>query len=384
MRLLVEMNNRSIQISFSLLLALAVTVTVAFGQTAERTAYIELQPKTPILNAAQFYVFRVDDEQAEKTTIGKVVQVHSINSKQTEELSARIKGGSEALKAIIVNSVSANKTLRPLVIKIKDFEITEKIVAGNKAEGRVALSLEFGLLRNDDFIKLDDYTANSTYLRKAGVTQAGTLLSGILAKGLIFIDNWMDSQADKNMLLAKAVKITFTDHKSSAEDDTIYYDVNRPLKWTDFRGKPHNSKYAAEIFASMGYDEDVKLQNGVICIKLDMKVYVPKSACWVRSDEVNSGSLSHEQHHFDIVKIVAEHFKQRILNTKLDIDNYDAPINMAYLDALREVYNLQKQYDRETAHSLNTYQQQQWDLRIEKELQQAGITTLTTQAADPN
>jgi hypothetical protein len=44
-------------------------------------------------------------------------------------------------------------------------------------------------------------------------------------------------------------------------------------------------------------------------------------------------SLNHEQRHFDIVKLVMEHFKQQLLKEKFTVDNYDGPINVQYLDS---------------------------------------------------
>ncbi|AMR31925.1 hypothetical protein A0256_11065 [Mucilaginibacter sp. PAMC 26640] len=353
------------------------------AQIPFKTAIIELQPKPAAIAPTQFYIFRVDDERSDLRTIGKVVQVNDLKPRQPQILPAHLGGGGTALRSFIAASIPVNKNLRPLVIKIKSVEIDERPVAANRAEGKIALSLQFGLLRNGEFVKLDDYTASSSYQRKSGAAQkAEPLLSNMMVKGLIYINNWVNAQADHHMALAKKVKISFTDHKNTIEDDTVYYDPNRPLKWTDFAGKPHNSKYAAEIFAALGYDEDVKLSNAIIDIVLDIKVYVPKSACWVRSGGLNSNSLAHEQLHFDIVKLVAERFKQRLARTELSVDNYDGPINMAYLDALREINEIQKRYDSETSHGLEGYQQQLWTVRVRQELQKLSVTQLNTQAAE--
>lgn len=366
-------------------LAFAGFAASAMAQAKEPFTLIDFQAGPASIKPTRFYILRVDDERKDKTSLGKLAIMSNSITKLASVLPLQIKGGGVAVTTFIANSLPANKALKPLVIKLQMLDVDEKLITGGRAEGRIKIAMQFGLYRNYEFIKLDDYSASSTYQRSVGAAQLiEPFLNQVINNGLKYIETWINSQANKNILLANSVTIIFTDHKDKAEGDTIYYDINRPLKWTDFQGKPHSSKNAAEIFASLGYDEDVKLSNGLINVKLDIKVYVPKSACWVRSGGLDNNSLMHEQRHFDIVKLVSERFKRRILNEKLSTDNYDGPINMAYLDALREIYQLQTQYDSETSHGVDANQQQQWNLRLEKELQKSGVKKFTAQAADFN
>ncbi|MBD1387766.1 hypothetical protein IDJ75_20960 [Mucilaginibacter rigui] len=47
--------------------------------------------------------------------------------------------------------------------------------------------------------------------------------------------------------------------------------------------------------------------------------------------------------------------------------------NMAYLDALREVHDMQKKHDAVTAHSTNACQQQLCNNKIDDQLSAGGI-----------
>jgi hypothetical protein len=366
--------------------AAIVLVSAAFKINTTADTYIELQNQRLTIAPKEFYIIRVDDERADKTIIGRLLPAKNTAGKPDEMLKVDLKGGAAAaIKGFIDNGFTADKTLRPIIIKITTFSVVESPAANARADGRISLAITFGYERDEDFIKLGDYSTASTYQRNTGpAQQVEPLLRNAIANTLIYLNNWMNKQADTNIKLAKGVRINFTDHQESPEGDTIYYDINRPLRWDDFQLKPQNSKYAAEVFASLGYNEAVKLENGIINITLDIKVYLPKSACWARYEAMTSNSLLHEQHHFDIVKIVSEHFKKQILAEKLTPGNYDGPINMAYFDALREINTLQKQYDTETAHSTNTYQQQQWNARIDRELQALGIKPAIGQAAGLN
>ncbi len=82
-------------------------------------------------------------------------------------------------------------------------------------------------------------------------------------------------------------------------------------------------------------------------------------------------ALNHEQRHFDIAKIAAEHFKRKLASEQLPVDNYDGFINYDYLDAYREMDKLQEQYDKETDHGANHAAQEGWDRKIDEELRRS-------------
>ncbi|RFZ82133.1 hypothetical protein DYU05_16055 [Mucilaginibacter terrenus] len=364
------------------LVAITITTITGLKPAPQPGAYLQLQDQHIALSSKEFYIASVIDERSNPGIIGKLVQAGGMPAKAPEVVSASIKGGSAALKNYLIRGLPSNKNLRAVTLRIKAIDLAEKPVANGMAQGSIRVALDFGLIYDDEFTRLDSYEAESTYQRKAGgAQQAEPLLRTALDNSLIYINKWIDSQANNNIALAKAVKISFSNYTENTEGDTIYYNIDRPLKWADFKDRPRNNKYGAEVFASLGYNEDVKLVKGIFQIKIDLKIYAAKSACWAKPEAMDDYGLNHEQRHFDIVKIVAEHFRQNLLNIKYDPRNYDGPINVAYLDALREIDSLQKQYDGETAHSRNTWQQEQWNNRIDKELQQLGIKPVTAQAA---
>lgn len=337
--------------------------------------YITLQNQTLNLTPKEFYIAGIEDARKDSTTIGSLQPAVNIPGKLAEAYPIDLKGGIAAIKNFVSYSLPGNKKLRPLIVKLNVLSVIESLVSNGMVKGDIKLSVSFYLQKGDDPVHLVDYNTHTTYQRKPGpAQQIEPLLRSALNNSLVYINNWMDAQAGSNIKLAKSVKIKFTEYSEPTEGDTIYYNISRPLKWADFCGKERNSsRNGAEVFAGLGYDEDVKVINGVVNVTLALKTYVPKSACWVAPGMVNGYSLNHEQRHFDIARLVAEHFKQNITAEALAADNYDGTINMAYLDALREMNKLQKQYDEETAHSTNTYQQQLWNNRIDKELLEYGV-----------
>src|SRR5437879_3205619 len=104
-----------------------------------------------------------------------------------------------------------------------------------------------------------------------------------------------------------------------------------------------------------------------------IKVYVAKSDCWVRGGNPDDYILNHEQRHFDIEKLESENFKRKILAMELPVDNFDGPVNVEYLETLREATRMQKQYDTETRHGQDRQAQEQWNEKIDKELKAYGL-----------
>jgi hypothetical protein len=259
-------------------------------------------------------------------------------------------------------------------MSIKELRLTETSPSPGRIDGRLVIDVSFGLQRDYGVVtQLVSYSGGTRYTR---VETQADMPESIIRKGLenalTYFNNWINKYANSDIRLAKAVKVTFTDYTEKPEGDTIYYSTKRPLVWSDFRDKPNNGPYEAEVFAGIGYDEHTSVEKGIIHVILDIKTYIPKSAAWVRGMP-DDYILNHEQRHFDLAKIVSEHFKQKIAAMKLPADTYDGYINEQYLETLREETRMQKQYDRETHHGTDHEAQETWNEKIDKELKALGV-----------
>jgi hypothetical protein len=128
------------------------------------------------------------------------------------------------------------------------------------------------------------------------------------------------------------------------------------------------SKNAAEIHSNFEYFAPVKIKNGVVSIYLNMKTFALKNMSWVTPIARDSAGLAHEQLHFDITKIITERYKKRVKSMALSVDNYDSQFQILFIDIYREMNQLQRQYDEETAHSINVSEQKRWSEKITKML----------------
>ena len=347
-----------------------------FQPGTKQTGDIILKDEALSFTPTEFYIAGVIDDRADRTAVASLLPSTGVTDKNAKTLTIDLHGGAfAAVKQFIEHNFPKNKALRPLIIIIKKFKVVESALSAKRYKGNVSLELSFDLQGTDDaIVHLGEYSGSANYNRPAGPPQdIEPTLRHLLENGLEYINTWMNEQANTNIKLAKDVKVSLTDFTEKQEGDSIYYSVNRPLTWNDFQSKKGNNKFDAEVFPTFGYEERNEIIKGIVIIRLKIKVYLPKSASWVKDGKKNEYSLNHEQRHFDIAKLVSEQFKKKIKQEDLPVANFDGQINVDYLDAYRELHTMQKQYDDETHHGTDQSAQQRWNVRIDKELKEYGV-----------
>lgn len=338
---------------------------------AEETGNIKsivLQSQKLPFTPDEFYIAAVLDEREEKGAVAWLLPV--VSGAESPELKAvDIEGGGLAgIQTFIDKSMAADKKLRPLLIRLQECRVTEEAGEKGVVEGRVELVLAFDLQKGDERIPLSTYKGGVRYKRSVGhYGVVEPALRKSLVSALTYINSWMEREASQNVKLAKGVKLKFSDYVPETAD-TVFYDPARPLVWDDFKATPRANRFAAEIFPSFSYKGNSKMEDGYILMDLQLKVYALKHASWVRKGSKDTYGLNHEQRHFDLVKLVAERFKQKVLSLPLQTDDYDGVIGYQYLEFFREMNRLQEAYESETAHGMNKAAQARWNKWIDEEL----------------
>jgi hypothetical protein len=332
-------------------------------------AQITLTDETIELKQQTFYVAEVTDERARKAPVAELAIKGADNKIRLEATNLQA-GPASAFTKYLESGLPKNKALWPVIIQIKQMQIKETAATPGRIDGQISLTLAFGLEKPYGFEHLLDYPGRLHYTRSPdNAASVERNLRSMLKGGLVYLNDWIKDNANTSRKLAKNVKIGFSDYSEKTEGDTIYYSAKRPLTWADFQSKLRpTGPYQAAVMPSIGYTQEAKVEQGTIEVKVAMKTYVPKSACWANYSGRDDYALNHEQRHFDVVKIVAEQFKKKVLAKKLSPDTYEAFINMQYLDSFRDMDAMQKAYDGETAHGLNRGAQENWNARIDKEL----------------
>ena len=315
---------------------------------------IAVQPKT-------FFIESVLDDRSNTGLLGTIIQ----NGKK---VSVTLKGGVEAeLQRYLKQNLSRNTNLQPIVLRIREFSLNESFTSSSRISGKCQLNLEFAVQKEG---KLETLTSFQTGVEFAHPPREYDLYESFIRKmlgnALQYFNQWMNLNAAGNPILAKGVKVTFTDYAlNQAGSDTVFYDPERPLVWADFQRKaPPLTKFAAAVYTSIGYEARATVVNQQIMLNIKMKVFLIKSNSWVQPHAKESYALRHEQLHFDITKLVAERFKQKVLSEELPPDDYDSRLQYIYLDSFREMNKMQEQYDGETQHSLIRSEQNRWDEKV--------------------
>ncbi len=316
---------------------------------------------------AEFYIKDVKDDRQGRPPIAQLY-VTGPGGKPVSYPVDLHGGAHQAIHNFLIGSVPRNTLARPLNIRIKQCQVRETIASDNSLKGEINLVLQFDLEKEYGDVRLTQYSSTVKYTRsvdKPAVVEP--MLRQLLVNSLKYINTWMDKESPRHPLLAKEVRISFTDYLES-DEDTIYHHPSRPLLWDDFREKPQDRRYSAAVFSSFGYDQRREIVSGVIHVNLAVRVYVVKSASWVFPGRQDVYALNHEQKHFDLVKLISEKFKSKLLSQSLSPDSYEGIINFEYLEFYREMNRLQKKYDSETGHGTNAEMQRKWNRDIEKDL----------------
>lgn len=262
--------------------------------------------------------------------------------------------------------------LLPVYVSVRKLEVNEKPAGTNKINGEITLSLAFRWYRDMNPVQLTSFQTNATYSRPEGNYLHDDILHKLLNQAMVNFSQWMKTNQGKNPALLRNLILTFHDIKPANEEDTVFYSPDRPLIWDDFRAgnvRP-GSRFAAAVFTNFAYEGSSYPNGNDLVVDIGLKVFMIKSNSWARDEAKNGGSLRHEQIHFDIVRLSAERFKDRLRRADLTIEDNDSEIQYQFLEAFREMNEMQKAYDEESGHGQNRFMQAEWDKKVARQIAQ--------------
>ena len=265
---------------------------------------------------------------------------------------------------------SRNEDSLPLEVQLDEVSVSERKIAPNKISGEMKVKITFQWTRAAKKIFLTGYSTASTYTRPETTYDHEAALRRLLDGAIRNFDQWMGLNEDKNPLLARGVKLVFENIGTAEQSDTVFYDPVRKLTWNDFQGNNNRpgSRYAAAVFSSLSYEGNSKMAGRYLQATIGLKVFMVKSMSWGRPDARNAFTLAHEQTHFNITRLMAERFKERLKTLDLTIEDYDSQIQYEFLEVFREMNREQESYDAQTGHGLNTSAQEKWNQKVQAEI----------------
>jgi len=168
--------------------------------------------------------------------------------------------------------------------------------------------------------------------------------------------------------------IQWQEAKTANSGDTISYDSNRKLNWSDFQGRPDaNSPAAAITESGFGYRMSLQTVNNRTNMIITVFCYFNKKKSWVKAGMKTNYALLHEQHHFDITYINTCLFIQKLKAAHFTVQNYASLVNKIHDECFAELDKMQDEYDGQTKNGRISREQSAWNKKIDQLLE--SITT---------
>jgi hypothetical protein len=319
----------------------------------------------PVLDIAGFELSEVLNFQSDLTLIGKVYTTNN------QLYKAKIKNGlTEGIKTFYHNSIKKSDSDRPILLRVLEFKIEEKQQGSKVATGELKIKFSYFLKTSFEPVHLVDYEAGISYKRSIHRTDlVDQILNRGLKNSLVFMNEWINDQANFNKNLAKTVRLEIIEKKVKIDPDTVFYDQNRMLRWDDFRERPSKpSSFNAAIFTSIAIEGSPFMKEGGVIFPIEVKVYMLPESSWVKAQGKNEYSLNHEQKHFDLTRVVGNRLINKLKSLEVTPENYEAEVNEAFFDSYREMNKLQEIYDARTSHGLDKDAQSRWNEIIDQAL----------------
>ncbi len=152
---------------------------------------------------------------------------------------------------------------------------------------------------------------------------------------------------------------------ADAYKEFCIWNDNKKLTWTDFKGKPFpNASEAAMTASSVEFSYAAK--DNLLEWKVTAKYYPQLS--WSYKSKQSDYILQHEQLHFDITELYARLFRKRLSDEVKSVKDIKK-INGIGKQILSDWDKEQKDYDRETNHSMNSKIQAEWTANVHERME---------------
>lgn len=162
----------------------------------------------------------------------------------------------------------------------------------------------------------------------------------------------------------------FTENKiNNPKSDTIYFDFNKQLTWSDFQGKvPAVAPWGAMTASGFSFNSSMNETENNLHISVGVYTFFTKHDSWKKSEINSAFHLEHEQHHFDITRLYAQKLADEIEQANFTKSNYRKLLYSIFDKVYAESLAYQREYDQETKNSLDVEKQKEWNKKISAEI----------------
>lgn len=148
----------------------------------------------------------------------------------------------------------------------------------------------------------------------------------------------------------------------------ISWEAERPLEWSDFRGKARRmGDFKAMTNSGLDFSYEWSGSSAEVRLTLNAFAYFDPQKSWRLKKETDVYMLAHEQLHFDITEWAARKLRKAFQEYPFT-DDFEREADQLFKEMSRWQDEIQRQYDRETDHSLRLEAQTRWNKRVAKAL----------------
>lgn len=152
-------------------------------------------------------------------------------------------------------------------------------------------------------------------------------------------------------------------------EESILWNENYKLQWSDFKGNPKENSDAVAITASgLTFSFTARTTSTKLLdysAKVEAHFYPDQS--WCKKDHVDNIVLAHEQLHFDITELHARKFRKLVQESEFSRDiKRELSELQKKINADLKVF--QNKYDSDSDFSRNIETQKQWQIFVHHQL----------------
>lgn len=152
----------------------------------------------------------------------------------------------------------------------------------------------------------------------------------------------------------------------ASEDEGILWQADRRLSWEDFQSEVNQQE---RLHAMTSTNIEVQANCNGNLMQYEVKCVFKTKDSWSKNKK-SQQLLAHEQLHFDLTEVHARLLRQKLSQTQ-DLCGTDKTRFGKIVDSYFAGWQTQQeQYDRESGHGLNHQQQQAWETRIARQLEE--------------
>lgn len=325
---------------------------------------LDLKPEQWNLKNPSFYISNIFDERNDKSNAGKVLSSNKL-------IVAEFRNSAEIdLKNLIDSSIEKDTSATSVILSLERFDLKETGSISNHK-----LKLDFSIkfyrfINNKQYLIYESNGKPEMNIQGNYPNAPEKIISSTIKNVIMGFQNWLNKNSDFP-LLAKTVRVVFVNENEGGKNtkgDTIIWNENYKLKWTDFKGSSGLSSFMAQSNCIFSYRALPKMKNGAMELHIRLNASFDRNHSWVIAGHQKDTLLAHEQLHFDICELNIRHLRKRILDLTLNPMEFDVQINSLFSEVWNLYQNQQQSYDNETGHGIISEKQLFWQAKIQEEL----------------